>query len=43
MNTINTISNSDRYARCIQSSKRVRWDVDETPLNSGSSSRNGTP
>jgi hypothetical protein len=29
MNAINTISNSDRYARCIQSSKRVRWDVDD--------------
>jgi hypothetical protein len=29
MNAINKISDSERYARCIQSSKRVRWDVDE--------------
>ncbi len=29
MNAINKISDSDRYARCIQSSKRVRWDLDE--------------
>jgi hypothetical protein len=25
----NEIFNSERYARCIQTSKRVRWDVDE--------------
>ena len=29
MNAINKISESERYARCIQTSKRVRWDVDE--------------
>ncbi|MDB6083317.1 MAG: hypothetical protein JWN43_1198 [Gammaproteobacteria bacterium] len=29
MNAINKISNSERYARCIQASKRVRWDIDE--------------
>ena len=29
MNTISKISGSDRYARCIQTSKRVRWDVDK--------------
>ena len=29
MNAINSISHSERYARCIQTSKRVRWDVDE--------------
>ena len=29
MNAINNISHSERYARCIQTSKRVRWDVDE--------------
>jgi hypothetical protein len=29
MNPINQIPGSERYARCIQSSKRVRWDIDE--------------
>jgi hypothetical protein len=29
MNTISNISGSDRYARCIQTSKRVRWDIDK--------------
>jgi hypothetical protein len=29
MNAITNISHSERYARCIQTSKRVRWDVDE--------------
>jgi hypothetical protein len=29
MNAINKNSDSERYARCIQTSKRVRWDVDE--------------
>ena len=29
MNTIHQISAGERYARCIQTSKRVRWDVDE--------------
>src|ERR1700693_2131638 len=29
MNAIDKISSTDRYERCIQISKRVRWDVDE--------------
>jgi hypothetical protein len=29
MNAIGKISASDRYERCIQTSKRVRWDIDE--------------
>jgi hypothetical protein len=29
MNAINKIPDSERYARCIQTSKRVRWDVDK--------------
>jgi len=29
MNAISKISDTDRYARCVQSSKRVRWDIDE--------------
>ena len=29
MNAPNKISDSARYARCIQTSKRVRWDLDE--------------
>src|SRR6476469_9235627 len=29
MNAIDKISASDRYARCIQTSKRVRWDIDK--------------
>jgi hypothetical protein len=29
MNAINKISESERYARCVQTSKRVRWDIDE--------------
>jgi hypothetical protein len=29
MNAIEKISNTDRYARCIQTSKRVRWDIDK--------------
>jgi hypothetical protein len=28
MNAINKISCSERYARCIQTSKRVNWDID---------------
>ncbi len=28
MNAINPISDNQRYARCIESSKRVRWDLD---------------
>jgi len=29
VNAIDKISNSERYARCIQASKRVRWDIEE--------------
>ena len=29
MNAISKISNSERYARCVQTSKRVSWDIDE--------------
>jgi hypothetical protein len=29
MNAIFSISDSGRYARCIEASKRVRWDIDE--------------
>jgi hypothetical protein len=29
MNAINTISHTDRYARCVQTSKRVRWDIEK--------------
>ncbi len=29
MNTITMISDSERYARCVQTSKRVRWDIEE--------------
>ena len=29
MNAIDKISASDRYARCVQTSKRVRWDIDD--------------
>jgi hypothetical protein len=29
MNALNNISDSARYARCIQTSKRVRWDIDK--------------
>jgi uncharacterized protein YggL (DUF469 family) len=29
MDAINTISDSERYARCIQSSRKVRWDIDK--------------
>ncbi len=29
MNAISKISDNDRYARCIQTSKRVRWDIDK--------------
>ena len=30
MNVISSISDSsERYARCIQTSKRVRWDIDK--------------
>lgn len=29
MNAINSLSDGGRYARCIQSSKRIRWDIDD--------------
>jgi hypothetical protein len=29
MNAISRIGDSERYERCIQSSKRVRWDIDK--------------
>jgi hypothetical protein len=29
MNAIQTINHTDRYARCVQASKRVRWDIDK--------------
>src|SRR5215813_1555824 len=29
MTATETISNTDRYARCVETSKRVRWDIDE--------------
>ena len=29
MNAIDKISNTDRYARCVETSKRMRWDIDK--------------
>jgi len=29
MNAINKISDTERYARCVQTSKRVRWDIEK--------------
>jgi hypothetical protein len=29
MNAIDKLSNSERYARCVQTSKRVSWDLDQ--------------
>ena len=29
MNAIEKISATDRYARCVATSKRVRWDIDK--------------
>ena len=29
MNVISKISDADRYARCVETSKRVRWDIDK--------------
>ena len=29
MNAIERISPTDRYARCVQTSKRVRWDIEK--------------
>jgi hypothetical protein len=49
MNALNNISDSARYARCIQTSKRVRWDLDEDVIRGAaspprtSSSRTGFP
>jgi hypothetical protein len=32
MNAISRIADSERYARCILSSKRVRWDIDKNVI-----------
>jgi hypothetical protein len=29
MNAVSKVQNNDRYARCIQTSKRVRWDIEK--------------
>ena len=29
MNAVTRSPDSERYARCVQISKRVRWDIDE--------------
>ena len=29
MNALNKITETDRYARCVQTSKRVRWDIEK--------------
>ena len=29
MNAISKISDTNRYARCVETSKRVRWDIDK--------------
>jgi hypothetical protein len=29
VNAVNKMSETDRYARCVQTSKRVRWDIDK--------------
>ena len=29
MNAVTRTSDAERYARCVQISKRVRWDIDE--------------
>src|SRR4029079_10145239 len=29
MNAIDKISSTDRYERCVQTSKRVRWDIEK--------------
>ena len=28
MNAISKLSDTDRYARCVETSKRVRWDIE---------------
>ena len=38
MNVISNISDSsERYARCIQTSERVRWDIDKDVIRGRSS------
>jgi hypothetical protein len=39
MNAINKIFDSDRYARCISVSKRVRWDIDDDVIRGRSFDR----
>jgi len=34
MNAIDKSSNSERYERCVETSKRVRWDIDEDVIRS---------
>ncbi len=34
MNAINRISDTDRYARCIDTSRRVNWDMDKDVIRS---------
>jgi hypothetical protein len=41
MNAISKISDGDRYARCISTSKRVRWDLDEGIVTATGSGRRG--
>jgi hypothetical protein len=46
MNAIEKVANSERYARCVQTSKRVRWDIEEEAAASTppiSSFRTGFP
>jgi hypothetical protein len=39
MNAISKISASERYARCVETSKRVRWDVDGDVIRVWTSNR----
>lgn len=39
MNAMNEDRDSDRYARCISASKRVRWDIDEDVIQGRSFDR----
>ncbi len=39
MNTTNAIAETDRYARCISASKKVRWDIDEDVIRGRSFGR----
>ena len=34
MNAIEKVANSERYARCVQTSKRVRWDIEKDVIRS---------